>query len=475
MATSEAVDVLVIGGGISGLTTAFTIAEASPLRVAIAEAGEQWGGSIVSQSNEAGFLWELGPNSFTPNTALLELVERLGLSERLIWADAKLPRFVFWGDRLHAVPSSPPALLKTELLSLAGKLRAIRGAMGFVAPAMTEHESVASFFRRHLGQEVVERLVAPFVSGVYAGDPEQLGVSAAFSKVFQLEREYGGLLAGFLLSRQKSSQAQSKTQKISPKIKLGQLGSLQGGLQVLPQAIAQKLSQTSAHLYQQWRCQKLSYSADSQTYKAQFATPDGTAEIQSRSVVLATPAYACAEILRHFCPLASEILASIDYPPVACVALAYPASSLRFPLKGFGNLIPRGQGIRTLGTIWASSLFPNRAPQSWQLLLNFIGGATDPQIAHLSAEEIVHAVDQDLRQILLQPDTTSAPQVLAVKLWQKAIPQYGLDHVAKMENLQKAIARLPNLYLCGNYSDGVALGDCIRRGMALGKRLAQLK
>jgi protoporphyrinogen oxidase (EC 1.3.3.4) len=231
--------------------------------------------------------------------------------------------------------------------------------------------------------------------------------------------------------------------------------------------------QTSAHLYRQWRCQHLSYSADSQTYTAQFATPDGIAEIQSRSVVLATPAYACAEILRHFSPLASEILASIDYPPVACVALAYPESSLRFPLKGFGNLIPRGQGIRTLGTIWASSLFPERAPAGWQLLLNFIGGATDPQIAHLSPEEIVHAVDQDLRQILLQPDTASAPQVLAVRLWHKAIPQYGLDHVQKMQSLQKAIAQLPNLYLCGNYSDGVALGDCVRRGMDLGKRLAQ--
>jgi oxygen-dependent protoporphyrinogen oxidase len=470
MATSgdTSADVLVIGGGISGLTTAFTIAEASKLRVAIAEAGAQWGGSIVSQSNEAGFLWELGPNSFSPNAALLELVERVGLSPRLIWADAKLPRFVFWGDRLHAVPSSPPALLKSELLSLSGKLRAIRGAMGFVAPAMTENESVASFFRRHLGQEVVERLVAPFVSGVYAGDPEQLGVSAAFSKVFQLEREYGGLLAGFLLS-------QSKTPKSSPQIKLGQLGSFQGGLQVLPQAIAQKLSQISPRLYLQWRCQHLSYSAASQTYTAQFATPDGIEAIQSRSVVLAIPAYACAEMLRHLSPVASEILASIAYPPVACVALAYPEASLRFPLKGFGNLIPRGQGIRTLGTIWASSLFPNRAPQSWQLLLNFIGGATDPQIAHLSAEEIVQAVDQDLRQILLQPDTASAPQVLAVKLWHKAIPQYGLDHVQKMQSLQQAIARLPNLYLCGNYSDGVALGDCVRRGMDLGKKLAQLK
>jgi oxygen-dependent protoporphyrinogen oxidase len=456
-----AVDVLVVGGGISGLTTAFTVAEASSLQVAIAEAGEEWGGTVVSQSNEAGFVWELGPNSFNPNSALLELVERLGLKEKLVWAEAKLPRFVFWGDRLHPVPSSPPALLKTKLLSWRGKLRALVGALGFVPPPLQNHESVASFFRRHLGQEVVERLVAPFVSGIYAGDPQQLGVAGAFSRVFQLEQAYGGLLAGLWLSRRGQSS----------NIKLGQLGSFQGGLQVLPRAIAHKLEEKSVALYRQWRLHHLSYSA--QTYTAQFTTPKGTAEITARRVVLAIPAYVCAEVLRPLSPLASEILASIYYPPVACVALAYPESSLRFPLRGFGNLVPRGQGIRTLGTIWASSLFPNRAPAGWQLLLNFIGGTTDPQIANLSPEAIAQVVDQDLRRILVQPDAPP-PQVLAVKLWQKAIPQYGLDHVAKMQTLHKAIAQLPHLYLCGNYSDGVALGDCVRRGVALGKQLAQV-
>ncbi len=457
------VDVLVVGGGISGLTTAFTVAGASPLRLAITEAGEQWGGSIVSQANTAGFLWELGPNSFSPNPALLELVERLGLTEQLLWADAKLPRFIFWGDRLHPVPSSPASFWQTKLLSWGGKLRAVVGALGFVPPPMQPQESVASFFRRHVGQEVLDRLVAPFVSGVYAGDPNQLGVSAAFSRVFQLEQAYGGLLAGLWLSRQKQKSNKSP-------IKLGQLGSFQGGLQVLPQAIARKLVEQGVTLHLQWRLHHLSYSAEA--YTAQFTTPDGTAEITARSVVLAIPAYACAEVLRHLSPPASQILASIYYPPVACTALAYPTASLRFPLKGFGHLIPRGQGIRTLGTIWASSLFPNRAPEGWQLLLNFIGGTTDPQIADLPPEEIVRIVDGDLRQIVLRPDAP-APQVLAVKLWHKAIPQYGLDHVQKMQSLQKAIARLPNLYLCGNYSDGVALGDCVRRGMALGKQLAQ--
>jgi oxygen-dependent protoporphyrinogen oxidase len=276
-----------------------------------------------------------------------------------------------------------------------------------------------------------------------------------------LEQAYGGLLAGLWLSRRGQSS----------NIKLGQLGSFQGGLQVLPRAIAHKLEEKSVALYRQWRLHHLSYSA--QTYTAQFTTPKGTAEITARRVVLAIPAYVCAEVLRPLSPLASEILASIYYPPVACVALAYPESSLRFPLRGFGNLVPRGQGIRTLGTIWASSLFPNRAPAGWQLLLNFIGGTTDPQIANLSPEAIAQVVDQDLRRILVQPDAPP-PQVLAVKLWQKAIPQYGLDHVAKMQTLHKAIAQLPHLYLCGNYSDGVALGDCVRRGVALGKQLAQV-
>lgn len=250
--------------------------------------------------------------------------------------------------------------------------------------------------------------------------------------------------------------------------RLGQLGSFRGGLAELPQAIVTKLRTLGVSLHQQWQVIKLSY--DGQAYHIHAHTPAGAQVITAAKVVLAIPAYSCAQVLAELSPIASGELGTIYYPPVACVALGYPLSALRRSLVGFGNLIPRGQGIRTLGTIWASSLFPDRAPAGYQLLLNFIGGSTDPQIAQLTTDEIVTAVDQDLRQTLLQPSAPE-PIVLAVHLWQRAIPQYDLHHVERMAVIAKELSQYPHLYLVSNFTDGVAVGDCVRRGIETAKQL----
>jgi oxygen-dependent protoporphyrinogen oxidase len=461
MQSDQSFEVVVVGGGIGGLTTAFYLAQAQ-IKVAVMEMDDRWGGSIISRQ-QGEWLWEEGPNSFSPNQALLELVEALGLEERLVWADAKLPRFVWWDDRLQAVPSSPPALLSTQLLSPLGKLRAVVGALGFVRPSAAGAESVADFFERHLGREVLERLVAPFVSGVYAGDPRQLGVKSAFSKVWQMEQMGGGLMAGFIASRGRSQPT------IKPRIKLGQLGSFRQGLQELPDTIVRQLSLQDVPLRLGWRLTNLAYDPASACYRLTFATPDGQQLVTAKKVVLAIPAYSCSAVLADLCPRASKQLATIVYPPVACVALGYPLTDLRKPLVGFGNLIPRGQGIRTLGTIWSSSLFPQRAPSGYQLLLNFIGGTTDVGIGELAPETIVEAVDRDLRHTLLK-STASAPKVLAVKLWRRAIPQYDLHHSEKMTTLHQELANYPHLYVGANFTDGVAVGDCVRRGKEIAKQ-----
>lgn len=456
------IDTLIVGAGISGLSLGYQLAKEYHQQILISESQGNVGGNLMT--GQAGeFLWEEGPNSFAPNPALLKLIVELGLESDVILADRRLPRYVYWQGQLLAVPINPVAALTTPLLSWGSKLRALLGLLGFVPPALgqqytnpQQEETVAQFFQRHFGREIQEKLVAPFVSGLYAGDADQLSIKAAFGRVAQLESLGGGLLAGAILSRRHAPKPAPKDPRF-PKTRPGQLGSFKQGLQTLPEALARQLKEV---LRLRWRLIHLTRTAQ-QTYLADFDTAEGVQQIEAKMVVLTTPAHVSSRLLQSLAPQASQALGEFYYPPVASVSLAYPQSALRQPLKGFGTLIPRGQGIRTLGTIWASSLFPNRAPQGWHLLSSYLGGATDPEIAQFDRDRLAATVHQDLQQILL--NSNEAPKVLGVHLWKQAIPQYNLGHHQRLHRIQQNLDQLPGLYLCSNYLDGVTLGDCIRR------------
>jgi oxygen-dependent protoporphyrinogen oxidase len=229
-------------------------------------------------------------------------------------------------------------------------------------------------------------------------------------------------------------------------------------LQQLPNAIVSKLGDKVKF---QWELKTLTPHSES-GYIATFDTPEGEQIIEAKTVILTTPAHVTASLIKNLSPQASQTLEDIPYPPVACVVLAYPDQALRFPLKGFGNLNPRSQGLRTLGTIWSSTLFPGRTPQGWHLLTNFIGGATDPEIAELSEDQIIEEVHQDLQKAVIKSGST--PKPLAVHLWSKAIPQYTLGHLERLETIRNSLKPFPGLFLSSNYLDGVAIGDCVRRG-----------
>jgi len=452
------IDTLIVGAGISGLSTAYRLNE-QKCQVLVAEQRDRAGGNIISQQS-GDFLWEEGPNSFSPTPELLKLAVDVGLRNELIFADRGLPRYVYWQGQLRPVPMSPPAAVTSQLLSPLGKLRALTGALGFIPPQISsQEETVADFFTRHLGSEVAQRLVSPFVSGVYAGDVNQLSAQAAFGRVTQLADVGGGLVAGAILSRRQKQKSPSDTAEVDiPKTKSGQLGSFREGLQQLPSTLVEKLDD---QVKLQWELKNLTPHPES-GYIATFSTPEGDQIIEAKTVVLTTPAYVTASLVKELSPKASNTLEEIPYPPVACVVLAYPDEALRFPLQGFGNLNPRCQGLRTLGTIWSSTLFPGRTPQGWNLLTNFIGGATDPAIAELTEDQIIEQVNQDLQKAVIKPG--SRPKPLAVHLWSKAIPQYTLGHLERLETIRNHLKPFSGLFLSSNYLDGVALGDCVRRG-----------
>ena len=459
---NQPLDVLVVGAGISGLTIAYELAIAKNYRVLVAEAQDRIGGAITSNRNDEGYLWEEGPNSFQPAPELLRLAVQVGLKDEILFADGKLPRFVFLKGKLNALPMSPPKAIASQLLTWGGKIRLALGALGFARPAMAGEESVDQFFSRILGKQAVERLVAPFISGVYAGDPKRLSAKAAFSKISRLETNYGGLLAGAILSM-KERKAQKLNDPNIPKPKSGELGSFRQGIKMLPEAIAAKLRAQGTAVKQQWTLRSLEKQGE--IYISKFDTPTGEEVVRSRSVVLSTPAYVSAQLLQDYLPIASKTLSEIFYPTVACVVLAYPKSEFAYDMKGFGNLIPRTQGVRTLGTIWSSSLFAGRAPAGWQLLLNFIGGTLDPALAKLSESEIIQAVHADLKKTILRPDSKAEPKAIAVHVWDKAIPQYEIGHLERLATVEAELQKSQGLYISANFIGGVALGDCIKRGL----------
>jgi oxygen-dependent protoporphyrinogen oxidase len=461
-ATNQPLDVLVVGAGISGLTIAHELAIAKKYRVLVAEAQDRLGGAITSAKNDEGYQWEEGPNSFQPAPELLRLAVQVGLKDELVLADGKLPRFVFLNGKLNALPMSPPTAIASKILTWGGKIRLALGAIGFARPAMAGEESVDQFFSRLLGKQAVERLVAPFISGVYAGDPKRLSAKAAFAKIFRLEDSYNGLLAGAILSA-KERKAQKLNDPNLPKVKAGELGSFRQGIKMLPEAIAAKLRDQGTAVKQQWTL--ISLEKQGEIYISKFDTPIGEETVRSRSVVLSTPAYVTAKLLQDYLPVASQALNEIFYPTVACVVMAYPKSEFAYDMKGFGNLIPRTQGVRTLGTIWSSSLFAGRAPEGWQLLLNFIGGTLDPALAKLSEPEIIAAVHQDLKRTILRPDTKAEPKAIAVHVWDKAIPQYEIGHLDRLATVEKELQKSQGLYVSANFIGGVALGDCIKRSL----------
>lgn len=486
-------DVLVVGAGISGLTLARELvagdsaAAGDSLEVLVAERRDRVGGNITTNSAD-GFLWEEGPNSFAPAPELLDLAVSVGLKDDLVLADGRLPRYVFWNGELMPVPMSPIGLVTTRLLSPLGKLRAGLGALGFVPPAIGAarsaqggEETVRQFVERHLGREVVERLVQPFVSGVYAGSADTLSMASAFRRVVQLETLGGAMIPGtirLLRQRRRDREASPPEHRQAapspppnpdlPKPKRGQLGSFREGLKMLPLAIAGQLGD---RVKTSWHVEKL-HRTPYGTYVADIATPQGLQLVETRRVVLTSPAAASADLLWSLVPEASRALQEIPYPPVACVVLGYPDAAFRRPLDGFGNLIPRSAGLQTLGSIWGSCLFPGRAPEGWNLILNFIGGATNPAIAELPPEAIADAVHQDLKVTLLRADA-APPKVLAVRLWPRAIPQYVLGHQDRLDRLHQALDACPGLYTCSNYEGGVSLGDCIRTARDQGRKVAE--
>ncbi len=436
----DAPDVIVVGAGLTGLSAAFHLHHAGA-GVCVLEKAPRPGGVIGTETVD-GYQLEWGPHTFLSTaTEINRLCEALELAP--LAADARArKRYVYHGNRLCPVPTDPLSFLASPLLSPGAKLRLMMEP--FQKSANDEDETVAHFARRRLGEEVLQNLLGPFLSGVYAGDPERLSLPAVFPSLARLERESGSLLKGLLRER-------GRRDKNRPPYALL---SFEGGMGRLPEALAETLPRSAI------QCNTTVTAIDRDASGYRIGLENGES-LHAPAVILTAPAEEAAGLLETLLPDAAAMLRQIPYAPIGVVHLGFKRSEAPYPLDGFGFLVPRRAGIDTLGVIWASSLFPGRAPQGHVLLSAFIGGALQPEIAGWSEGQLTERVVSDYSRIF---DASLSPSFSRTRVIRRAIPQYVPGHLARIRRLEALLADQEGLVLAGNYLDGVSVNDCVRQG-----------
>jgi protoporphyrinogen/coproporphyrinogen III oxidase len=442
--------VAIIGGGICGLACDYRLHQLG-IPAILLEASEQVGG-LIGTVEKDGFLFESGPQSFQGTETILNLIKELGIEQELQTAGPKAPRYVLRHGRLEKVPMSPQAILGSSLISVSSRFKVISEPLRRTKPP-SDDESVADFVRRKFGHEILEYLVSPFVSGVYAGDPELLSLKAAFPTLEEWERQYGSVIRGAMKSRPEKG-----ARKGPPP-----LCSFRGGMGQLTRAIADKLSGQIQLGSRVISAKQASLASDGAQYEIRVARGGQEEIISARAVVVATPAYVASHLLTEVSASLAKSLSSIAYAPVAVVAAGYHRHQTAHPMNGFGFLVPRAEKLRTLGTIWNSSLFPGRAPAGMMAITSFIGGATNTELCEKLEAEIAAIVHAENARIL---GIVGPPVATAVWKHPKALPQYNLGHGHTVEAIRKAERETPGLFFSGNYLEGPSLGKCIEQAFA---------
>lgn len=444
MNPADRLDTLVIGAGISGLTTAFRLRRAG-LRVAVIEASPRVGGSIETWTQDP-WRFEMGPNTVLESCdEVTHLLREAGLeSEKIVASPSGKRRFLWKHDRLHALPGGPPGLLKTPLFSTGAKLRLLREPW-IRLPAAGVEESIAQFVSRRLGPEFLRYAVGPFVSGVYAGDPERLSARWAVPRIWSLEAEHGSLIRGALHGR--------KSRRKRPRPGRAMF-SFPRGMEELPRRLAQEIGDVRTGVAAR------RIVRHEQGYRVETAA----GALHCDRVVLSVPADGTAQLLDEATGGRSLLFAEIPYAAVGIVSLGYRRSDVAHALDGFGFLVPRGEGLRTLGCLFPSQIFPGRAPEGHVALAAFVGGRTDPEIVAQDDARILATVEDDLRRALGARD---APVLAAVRRWPRAIPQYEIGHGRFVDRAAEIERELPGVHIGGSFLRGVSVPECIKNATGL--------
>ena len=447
---------VIIGGGIAGLATAFYLQESGQVDYTLIECSPRWGGKIISAEQD-GFLVEGGPDSFiTQKTSTLELCSRLGLDNQLVGSNGgkHATTYVWSKGRLHPMPEGmmlmAPTMvlpfLRSRLISWPGKMR--MGMEMFVPRSQGDQdESLASFVRRRLGTELLNKIAGPLMGGIHAADPERLSLKSTFPMFLEMEKKHGSLVRG-MMKRPKHRPAPGTK-------KPPMFMSLRGGLTQLAEALVAQLRPDALRL---GRC-VISVSPYGNQYKV--ALSDG-ATIVADDVVFATPSYVTADLVQQIDPMLASRLRGIRYVSTATVSLGFKRSDIHHPLLGAGFIVPRTEGRRITACSWSSEKFKHRAPDDCVLMRVFVGGALAESLAELDVQALVQLAREELQTIM---GITATPVLASAYRWHKANPQYDLGHEQRITEVERALTALPGLHVAGAAYRGAGIPDCIQSGM----------
>jgi oxygen-dependent protoporphyrinogen oxidase len=448
--------ITVIGGGISGLATAWTIARQArqlglEVQLQVLEKDSRPGGKVRSERRD-GYLCEWGPNGFLDSKPMtLELCGQLGIADRLLRSrDAARKRFIFADGRLQCVPATAAGFFRSSLVSWPGKLR-LAGELLVPPRRDGDDETLAAFVRRRLGREALDKMIAPMASGIFAGDPETMSLRSCFPRIHQLEQEYGGLIRALLrLARRKRAERRAGKVVSGAAGPGGVLTSFASGIQYLTDRLAAELGEAFLP-----ECPVSAILPKDGGFE--LLLEDGRRQA-TEVVVAAVPAYALARQVAGVAPAMAALLKEIPYAPLQVACCGYRREQLPPLPDGFGFLSARAEKLHSLGTLWDSNIFADRAPEGCVLMRTMLGGATRPDSADLAPDQVRDQVQSDLQRVL---GPMPAPQFVHVIAHRAAIPQYLSGHGARLRALEDQAAAFDGLFFTGNAFYGVGLNDCV--------------
>ncbi|MGH7771612.1 MAG: protoporphyrinogen oxidase [Candidatus Binatia bacterium] len=462
--------IVVVGGGISGLAATYRLMELGQERkirpeIHLLEASQRLGGSIATE-RVGDFLVEGGPDSFISEKPwALWLCQRLGIRSRLISANTAHQKIyvVYKGSLLPLpdgfllmAPTRLWPLIRTPLFSWHGKLR-IAWELFLPRGGTDGDESLASFIRRRLGQEVLDRVAQPLIGGIYATDPERLSLAATMPRFLEMERTRRSIIwAMWLGQRRRSWKAGSGT-------RWSLFVTLLGGMQELVEAIASRLPVRTVHL--STKATGLEWNAAKKNW---IITTNKAKEIEADGLILALPAYRSAEIISALAPELAQELRSIPYSSAATVNLAYRLSEIPHNLDGFGLVVPTIESRKIMACTFSSIKYPGRAPDGYALLRAFVGGALQPFLFEQDDHTIESSVRQELSALL---GVSASPLFCRIHRHPHSMPQYQIGHDERIRRAEAYLSKVPALALAGNAYHGVGIDDCIHSGEEAADRL----
>ncbi|MSO55345.1 MAG: protoporphyrinogen oxidase [Acidobacteria bacterium] len=442
----ESVDVAVIGGGVSGLAAAYELRKRKRSVVVLEREGRA--GGIIRTERIGEFLIDAGPDALLiQKPAAVALCNELGLGDRLF--PTKLPRtaFILRNEALHSLPGASilgfptrlKPLFRSTLFSLPAKVR--MAAELFVPRRASKlasiDESIADFVRRRFGPEAVTCIAEPLLAGIHAGDVERLSMRALFPRLVDAEAKSGSVIRAFSRER-------------SPLNSEGVFRSFPNGLGELVDGLLRAVPKESVRLGS-----NVTQIDERDGFTIQI---EGKAPIHARSLILAIPAFAAADLLRPLDPDLATACGLIRYLSTATVVFAFPRDAVRHNLKGTGFVVPRAEGISITAGAWISSKWPQRAPESHALLRAFLGGARDPNVLSKTDQELTSAALGDLTKIL---GIRGLPALTRVYRWNRSSPQQEVGHGDLMTRIDGKLARHPGLFISAAGFRGVGIPDCI--------------